>query len=58
MPGRIARLPTTTVAWRRAATLSYTILPRLTADVGYMRMRDAGQVTNSVGTAVNYVLRS
>ena len=40
-----------------SATLGYTILPRLTANVGYIRTRDAGQVTNSLGTAANYVLR-
>ncbi len=45
--------------WDRqvSATLAYTIAPRLTVAAGLIRTRDAGQVTNAVGTAVNYVLR-
>ncbi len=39
------------------ATLSYTIMPRLVVSAGYLRTRDGGQVENTVGTAVNYVLR-
>jgi len=40
-----------------SATLGYTIMPRLTANVGYIKTRVAGQVTNVLGTAINYVLR-
>lgn len=40
-----------------SATLSYTVMPRLVVSAGYIRTRDAGQVENAVGTAVNYVLR-
>ena len=39
------------------ATLSYTIMPRLVVSAGYLRTRDEGQVENTFGTAVNYVLR-
>ena len=40
-----------------SATLGYTIMPRLTVAAGFIRTRDAGVVTNAVGTAMNYVLR-
>ena len=40
-----------------SSTLSYTIMPRLVVSAGYIRTRDAGQVENAFGTAVNYVLR-
>ena len=39
------------------ATLSYTVMPRLVVSAGYLHTRDGGQVENTVGTAVNYVLR-
>ena len=40
-----------------SATVSYTIMPRLTVSAGYIRTRDTGIVTNAVGSAMNYVLR-
>ena len=39
------------------ATVSYTIMPRLTVSAGYIRTRDTGVVANAVGSAVDYVLR-
>lgn len=42
---------------QRGTTLSYTIMPRLTVSAGYLRTRDGAQLENTVGTAVNYVLR-
>lgn len=38
-------------------TLSCTVMPRVVASVGCIRTRDAGEVENTFGTAVNYVLR-
>ena len=38
-------------------TLSYTVVPRLVVSAGYLRTRNGGQLENTVGTAVNYVLR-
>jgi len=40
-----------------SATLIYTVMPRLVVSAGYLRTRDEGQVENTFGTAVNYVLR-
>ncbi len=39
------------------ATLSYTIMPRLVVSAGYLRTRDTGLVENTVGTALDYVVR-
>ncbi len=36
-----------------STTLSYTVMPRLVASAGYIRTRDAGEVENTFGTAVN-----
>ena len=32
-------------------------MPRLVVSAGYLHTRDGGQVEDTVGTAVNYVLR-
>ena len=39
------------------ATLSYTVMPRLVVSAGYLRTRNGDQLENTVGTAVNYVVR-
>jgi hypothetical protein len=57
-PRRVA-LPGEATRWdlQYSTTLSYTIMPRLVVSAGYLRTRDGGQVENTVGTAINYVLR-
>ena len=57
-PRRVAaRGVPTRVDMQYGTTLSYTIMPRLVVSAGYIRTRDAGQLENTFGTAVNYVLR-
>ncbi len=57
-PRRVAA-PGEATRWdlQYGTTLSYTIMPRLVVSAGYQRTRDAGQLENVFGTAVNYVLR-
>ena len=57
-PRRVA-VPGEAARWdlQYSTTLSYTIMPRLVVSAGYLRTRNGGQVENTVGTAVNYVLR-
>ena len=40
-----------------STTLSYQVMPRLVVSAGYIHTRDAGEVENTFGTAINYVLR-
>ena len=57
-PRRVA-VPGEAARWdlQYSTTLSYTIMPRLVVSAGYLRTRNGGQVENTVGTAINYVLR-
>ena len=57
-PRRVAT-PGTRQRWdlQYGTTLSYIVMPRLVVSAGYLRTRDAGQIENTAGTAINYILR-
>ena len=42
---------------QHGTTLSYTVMPRLVVSAGYLRTRNGDQLENTLGTAVNYVVR-